>query len=70
MTMKYAVRCDGLMEGASCGLVELTDEQYDAQMARPDSTWRCPRCGASAEWDDDTYEQHLECPDDESEETF
>jgi hypothetical protein len=35
-----AVHCKG-----KCGLVFLTDEQYDAQMDRPDSTWTCPQCG-------------------------
>jgi hypothetical protein len=43
-----AVHCKG-----KCGLVFLTDEQYDAQMDRPDSTWTCPQCGGGAEWDDD-----------------
>lgn len=36
-----------------CGVVDLTFEEYDYQMSRPDSTWRCPKCDASADWDDD-----------------
>lgn len=47
----YAVMCD---EG--CGLVFLTEQQYIHQMERPDSLWRCPKCGGGAEWDDDCRE--------------
>lgn len=38
------------------GQVFLTDEEYDSQMDAPDSVWKCPLCGRSAEWDDENYE--------------
>ena len=41
------------------GAVSLTQEQYEYQMSRVDSLWKCPHCGASAQWDDDNYEAHL-----------
>lgn len=50
----YAVLCD------DHGQQFLTAEEYDYQMSRPDSLWRCPRCGESAHWDDDEYEASLE----------
>lgn len=52
----YAVIC------REHGKVYLTTAAYDAQMARPDSLWCCPRvdidgpCGAPSEWDDANYE--------------
>ena len=52
----YAVHCEGLLEGYSCGLVYLTPEEYARQMSQPHRTWRCPRCLAEAWWDDDIYE--------------
>lgn len=56
----YAVLCD------DHGQQFLTAEQYDHQMSRPNSRWRCPRCGAPAHWDDDEYEATLdEGPDDD-----
>ena len=51
--MKYAVDCP------ACGLVRLTEREYDFQMDRPDSLWFCPKCGSYAEWDDDTYEENF-----------
>lgn len=50
----YAVLCD------DHGQQFLTAEEYDYQMSRPDSLWRCPRCGESAHWDDDEYEASLD----------
>jgi hypothetical protein len=57
----YAVLCD------DHGQQFLTEEQYDHQMNRPDSLWRCPRCEESAHWDDDEYDAALdeEGPDDD-----
>lgn len=57
----YVVLCD------DHGQQFLTAEEYDYQMSRPDSPWRCPRCGESAQWDDDEYEASLdeEGPDDD-----
>lgn len=43
-----------------CGLVCMTKEWYREQMSRPDSKWVCARCGQTAEWDDETYEDWLE----------
>lgn len=37
-----------------CGIQPLTAHEYEQQMSRPDSTWRCPMCGAEAEFDDDS----------------
>jgi len=58
--MKYAVICP------VHGKVELSDEQYEHQMSRPDSLWRCP-CGEIALWDDETYEAYLDSLPDEPE---
>lgn len=55
----YAVWCTGLMEEVpSCGKQFLSEEEYDRQMSRPNSMWRCPACGAEATWDDEHYERH------------
>ncbi len=50
----YAVLCD------DHGQQFLTEEQYDHQMSKPDSLWRCPRCGEDAYWDDDEYDAALD----------
>ncbi len=50
----YAVLCD------DHGQQFLTEKQYNHQMSRPDSLWRCPKCGESAHWDDDEYEATLD----------
>jgi hypothetical protein len=55
----WAVRCGGLLEGYCCGLVYLTEEEYDAQLMAAFTTWRCPLCGAEADWDDWTYEKAM-----------
>lgn len=63
------VICLGHFPNSSCGRVDLDREQYNAQMMRPDSTWRCPNCQAEAEFDDTRYEdihfpgddQHASC---------
>lgn len=49
----YAVNCNGHIDGMNCGLQYLSEDQYLAQLNRPDSTWRCPVCRAEASWDDD-----------------
>lgn len=37
--------------------VFLTEQNYNAQMKRPNSRWMCPACGESpVDWDDDNYE--------------
>lgn len=53
--MKYGVICY-----SACGSVELTTEQYNEQMDKPNARWRCPKCGGLAEFDDDLYEESLE----------
>lgn len=35
------------------GSVELTRDQYMAQLERPDSLWRCPACGRAGQYDED-----------------
>jgi hypothetical protein len=63
----YAVICDGEFCNGAQGKrrVFLTKEQYDKQMMRPDSTWRCPHCGEEAIWDDDNYEKYLDTVNEE-----
>jgi hypothetical protein len=53
------VNCHGgLFEGdKGCGLQALTDAQYTAQLSRPDSTWCCPKCGNSADYNDTESER-------------
>lgn len=48
---QYRVRC------SDCGVVYLTDSQYQRQMLRADDVWRCETCGAPAEFDDEWYDQ-------------
>ena len=40
--------------------VYLTEAEYTRQIKAPDARWVCPRCGAEAEWDDETYETAME----------
>lgn len=39
------------------GFVFLTEEQYSAQMLKPNNVWKCPHCFASSSWDDAWYEK-------------
>lgn len=50
----YAIIC------AEHGQVFLLNEEYDFQMSRPDSYWRCPLCGEDASWDDYNYGDYLD----------
>lgn len=43
---RWAVICQD--HGTQC----LEEDNYLAQLSRPDSTWRCPICRQEAEWDD------------------
>lgn len=54
-----AVQCLGQWDtgAASCGLVELTLEEYMRQMKRPNQLWFCPRCGETASYDDARSEE-------------
>lgn len=58
----WAIRCHPNQPSRlGCGLVYLTEQEYDSQMSCPDDRWRCPVCGTSpADWDDDNYEQFME----------
>jgi predicted nucleic acid-binding Zn ribbon protein len=58
------VICFGHLPEQSCGHVDLDYNQYMEQLSFPDSTWRCPQCGAEAEFDDDRYES-IHFPGDE-----
>lgn len=57
----YAVDCRGPWDlpGGGCGLVYLTEAEYERQMMAPDKTWRCPLCRYEADWNDDNYEEAL-----------
>lgn len=48
MTMMREIRIECVKDG---GIVVLTDDQYMAQLMSPNSFWRCPECGGSANWD-------------------
>lgn len=39
-----------------CGVQPLTKGEYERQMSRPDATWRCPKCGGEAWYDDERSE--------------
>ena len=39
------------------GNVDIDYKNYIDQMARPNSKWVCPKCGAVSEFDDDRYEE-------------
>lgn len=55
----WAVTC-GEAPMCSEGLIFLTREEYDQQVNNPNATWKCPKCGGEAWWDDDNYEKHLD----------
>jgi len=46
-----------------CGDVELTEEEYERQIWRFNSTWMCPKCYGKAQWDDTCRETNP--PDEE-----
>lgn len=54
----WAVHCKG-----GCTppfqLIYLTEEECIRQMEQPWATWRCPRCGGEASWDDQNYEESI-----------
>jgi len=41
------------------GEVELTEEQYIAQLMNPDALWKCPICNYPSDFDQDKYEDVL-----------
>jgi uncharacterized C2H2 Zn-finger protein len=59
----YAVNCDW------CGTVFLTEQEYIRQLYKPDSLWQCPKCGATAWWDDDNYDSYQKGGDTDEEDT-
>lgn len=58
----YGVYC------RTCGIQELPEAEYDRQMMLPDARWKCPNCGGTAEWDDDSFVTNP--PEDELEPEF
>ena len=60
----YAIHCQGPMPEYVCGLVYLTQAEYDRQMRYPDAIWSCPICRMrGAQWDDENYEEMREKPE-------
>lgn len=57
--MKPAIICN------DHGFVELSDEDYQVQLAAADDVWKCPICGESAAFDDESVEPPLVCDDSE-----
>ena len=46
--------------GINCkfhGPVDIDRANYDQQMGKPNSFWVCPRCGSTAQFDDDRFEE-------------
>ena len=41
----------------NCGKQDITYHNYMMQMNRPNSFWRCPKCGDDCQFDDDRYEE-------------
>ena len=39
------------------GAVDIDRINYIIQMNDPNSRWKCPKCGAISEFDDDRYEE-------------
>lgn len=37
--------------------VDITYQEYKAQMANPWARWKCPKCGQTSEFNDDRYEE-------------
>lgn len=50
LNFQYAVICN------TCGVQELSEKEYDAQLSCSDRTWRCPKCRDDARWDDNCLE--------------
>ena len=56
--MKYAIDCN------NCGTVELSQENYQYQMSRPNMLWQCPKCRGNAMWNEEVYESNFDHDDD------
>ncbi len=50
---RYAVIC------LTHGRVFLSREEYNLQMRAVSSHWKCPRCNATCEFDDDNYDDGI-----------
>lgn len=47
------------------GTVDIDKAEYMMkQLARPNSKWKCPRCGADAQFNDERYEELNPQPED------
>ena len=42
--MSHKVKREVWAECPACQMVKLSDEQYDAQLSKPDNKWICPDC--------------------------
>lgn len=42
---------------ASCGVVPLTEQEYLAQLERPNRGWACTKCGGAADYHDTLSER-------------
>ncbi len=59
---RYAVWCTGSAnppdsQPCSDELIYLTPYEYKRQMQNANESWKCPRCGSRAIWDDENYER-------------
>lgn len=54
-----ALRCrgDSVPGQPKCGQVQITKAEYSRQMNKPDSVWTCPKCGSTADFDDEFFEK-------------
>lgn len=52
-----AVPYAGVFCHRGCGHVDIDEAEYSRQLDRPDVGWRCPRCGDSADFDDERFEE-------------
>ncbi len=46
------VCCRGTSETSSCGDVALTRSEYERQLDQRNLPWQCPKCGATADYND------------------
>lgn len=51
--IQWDTRAESCNEGEA---IYLTKAGYRAQLKQAYKTWRCPRCGGSAQWSDKIYE--------------
>lgn len=71
--MFAAVFCRGdSVEGQQpCGQVPLSESEYSRQLRQAHRHWMCPRCGSTADFDDDHFEsKHYPDEGDDDEPAF